>query len=135
MIFFSFLVIIEDFCHQNFFSGNIISKIRFDNITIYYRGISTDDISSYNFIYLQVVIDKCKKNCKFTKTNVWEPKKYLSNITRTVQCRILSVHRMLRVLLLLLLRQVFTSSQSYICLAVRFGFVDCFICGWVNWSM
>ena len=44
----------------------------------------------------------------------------------------ISVHRILRVLLLLLLLllrflcHVFTSSQSQICLSVRFGFVHCF---------
>ena len=60
---------------------------------------------------------------------------YLSISLRQIVRKFLyepSVHRMLRVLLLLLLLlllcQVFTSSQSYICLAVRFGFVHCFIC-------
>ena len=54
----------------------------------------------------------------------------------------ISVHRMLRVLLLLLLLlllcHVFTSSQSQICLAVRFGFVHgfiCFITGWWELSI
>ena len=51
-----------------------------------------------------------------------------SHIVKLMQT---SVHRMLRVLLLLLLLllcHVFTSSQSQICVAVRFGFVHCLIC-------
>ena len=52
----------------------------------------------------------------------------LLHVTNKGVCHTISVHRMLRVLPLLLLRQVFTSSQSQICLSVRFGFVHCFIC-------
>ena len=72
----------------------------------------------------------------FLKTSIQfsfvHQKKYFkqkkSIICKNKILRVLLLLIILLLLLLLLLCHIFTSSQSQICLSVRFGFVHCFIC-------